>query len=42
MNAADRTWGSRFHRESIKLPRKIYRALAAKKTDEENEKDRRG
>ena len=29
MNAVDRKWGSRFHRENIKLPSKIYRALAA-------------
>jgi DNA helicase-2/ATP-dependent DNA helicase PcrA len=29
INAVDRKWGSRFHRESIKLPTKIYRTLAA-------------
>jgi DNA helicase-2/ATP-dependent DNA helicase PcrA len=27
MNAVDRKWGSRFHRESIKLPKEIYRAV---------------
>ena len=29
INAVDRKWGSRFHRENIKLPPKIYRALEA-------------
>jgi DNA helicase-2/ATP-dependent DNA helicase PcrA len=29
MNAVDRKWGSRFHRESIKLPTKIYRVTKA-------------
>ncbi|MGB7957477.1 MAG: ATP-dependent DNA helicase [Minisyncoccia bacterium] len=33
MNAADRTWGSRFHREAIKLPKKIYRVLEKVDTD---------
>lgn len=28
INAVDRKWGSRFHRESIKLPTKIYRAVS--------------
>jgi DNA helicase-2/ATP-dependent DNA helicase PcrA len=28
MNAVDRKWGSRFHRESLKLPKGIYKALA--------------
>lgn len=28
MNAVDRKWGSRFHRESLTLPKGIYRALA--------------
>jgi DNA helicase-2/ATP-dependent DNA helicase PcrA len=30
MNAVDRKWGSRFHRESLTLPKKIYRVAAAK------------
>jgi DNA helicase-2/ATP-dependent DNA helicase PcrA len=29
MNAVDRKWGSRFHREAIKLPTRIYRTLTA-------------
>jgi len=29
MNAVDRKWGSRFHRESIKLPTAIYRTVKA-------------
>ena len=29
MNAVDRKWGSRFHRESIKLPKAIYRGVQA-------------
>ena len=28
MNAVDRKWGSRSHKESIKLPTKIYRGVA--------------
>jgi DNA helicase-2/ATP-dependent DNA helicase PcrA len=28
MNAVDRKWGSRFHRESLVLPKKIYRVAA--------------
>ena len=39
MNAADRTWGSRFHREEIKLPRRIYRALAAAESDLEDKEN---
>ena len=40
MNAADRTWGSRFHREAIKLPKKIYRVLEKVAADlEEGEDD---
>ncbi|HVO29034.1 MAG TPA: ATP-dependent DNA helicase [Candidatus Paceibacterota bacterium] len=27
VNAVDRKWGSRFHRENIKLPKRIYRVL---------------
>jgi DNA helicase-2/ATP-dependent DNA helicase PcrA len=33
MNAADRTWGSRYHREAIKLPKKIYRVFKAVESD---------
>jgi DNA helicase II / ATP-dependent DNA helicase PcrA len=33
MNVVDRKWGSRFHRESIRLPMGIYRTLAAASTD---------
>ncbi len=29
MNAVDRKWGSRFHRETIKIPDAVYRVLAA-------------
>ena len=29
MNAVDRKWGSRTHKESIKLPTKIYRGAVA-------------
>ena len=39
MNAADRTWGSRFHREAIKLPKKIYRVLEKVEADLENKED---
>jgi DNA helicase-2/ATP-dependent DNA helicase PcrA len=31
MNAVDGKWGSRFHRESIKLPNAIYQSLAVSK-----------
>jgi DNA helicase-2/ATP-dependent DNA helicase PcrA len=40
MNAVDRKWGSRFHKESIKLPTKIYRTLAAQSTSEETEDEK--
>jgi DNA helicase-2/ATP-dependent DNA helicase PcrA len=39
MNAADRTWGSRLHREAIKLPNKIYRALAKAENDLDGTED---
>lgn len=39
MNATDRTWGSRLHREAIKLPRKIYRVLATVESDLEDRED---
>jgi DNA helicase-2/ATP-dependent DNA helicase PcrA len=39
MNAADRTWGSRFHREAIKLPKKIYRVLEKVEADLEDKED---
>jgi len=37
MNAVDRKWGSRFHRENIKLPKQIYRVLDAVANDLETE-----
>ena len=39
MNAADRTWGSRFHHEAIKLPKKIYRALSLVEHDLDGKQD---
>jgi DNA helicase-2/ATP-dependent DNA helicase PcrA len=33
MNAVDRKWGSRSHKESIKLPTKIYRGVAEATSD---------
>ena len=39
MNAADRTWGSRFHREAIKLPKKIYRVLEAVESELADKED---
>lgn len=39
MNAADRVWGSRFHREAIKLPKKIYRVLETVESDLEGKED---
>jgi DNA helicase-2/ATP-dependent DNA helicase PcrA len=39
MNAADRTWGSRFHREAIKLPKKIYRVPGTVDADLEGKED---
>ncbi|MCR4328385.1 MAG: ATP-dependent helicase [Patescibacteria group bacterium] len=42
MNAIDRKWGSRFHREHIKLPRKIYRVLeSVENILEEDDEDER-
>ena len=38
MNAVDRKWGSRSHKESIKLPTKIYRGVA-ETADEKEESD---
>jgi DNA helicase-2/ATP-dependent DNA helicase PcrA len=38
MNAVDRKWGSRFHRESIKLPTKIYRSAEEMADDDEDTK----
>ncbi len=38
MNAVDRKWGSRSHKESIKLPSKIYRGVA-ETADEKEESD---
>jgi DNA helicase-2/ATP-dependent DNA helicase PcrA len=37
MNAVDRKWGSRFHRESIKLPTKIYRGTQAGAAEADDE-----
>jgi DNA helicase-2/ATP-dependent DNA helicase PcrA len=39
LNAVDRKWGGRSHKESIKLPTKIYRGTAAETTYDDEEQD---
>ena len=39
MNAVDKKWGSRFHRESIRLPRAIYRDMGQVTSDKEDDID---
>jgi DNA helicase-2/ATP-dependent DNA helicase PcrA len=41
MNAVDRKWGSRSHKESIKLPTKIYRAGVAAEDNDDADADER-